>query len=110
MKAEVTALKEKRPDLADRVDHLIFEAELNGWRVVQVDLKTYMLGFKKDLGKYDRINVYVTKSTFVTQLRHPIKGKGQLFRRNIWPENYGKLFKNPRAHTGRGYYRRSERR
>lgn len=109
MKLDTKELKEKRPDLAERVDHIMFAAETNGWQLVQVDLKTYMLGFKKDLGKYDRINVYVSKSTFVTQLRHPTKGKGQLFRRNIWPENYDKLFANPRAHTGRGYYRRSER-
>jgi len=110
MKPDITELKNLRPDLAERVDHLVFEADLNGWVLVQVDLKTYILGFKKPDEQYTRINVYVTKSTFVTQLRNPIKGKGQLFRRNIWPENYGKLFANPRAHTGRGYYKRSERR
>lgn len=110
MKPGITELKEKLTGLTDRIDHLVFAAETNGWHVVQVDLKTYMIGFKKDDKEYTRINVYVTKSTFVTQLKHPKKGKGQLFRRNVWEENYDKLFANPRAHTGRGYYRRSERR
>lgn len=110
MKAEITQLKETLGgNLAENVDLIIFCAETNGWHLVQVDQKTYMLGFKMGEQKHPRINVYVTKSTFVTQIDHPTKGKTQLFRRNVWPENYDKIFANPRVHTGRGYYRRSDR-
>lgn len=110
MQALIEQLKNSVPAYAGRIDKLVEAAQTNGWKVVQVDLNTFMIGFKFDEQSYERINVYVTKSTFVTQINHPKKGRGQLFRRNIWEENYNKLFRNPRAHTGRGYYRRHDRR
>lgn len=106
----INSLVREIPAFAIRIGKILQAAEEYGWKPVQVDLNTYMIGFKQDDNAYERINVYVTKSTFVTQINHPKKGKGQLFRRNIWEENYPKIFRNPRAHTGRGYYRRSDRR
>lgn len=112
MKKELTLLKDRlgHPDWNKRVDLLVEAATKHGWYPAQVDQQTYMIGFKREDDSYARINVYVTKSTFVTQINHPVKGRGQLFRRNIWEENYEKLFRNPRSHTGRGYYRRDQRR
>lgn len=109
MNQEVTSLKEAIPGLADRIDEVIFYADINGWNLVQVDQKTYMLGFRQGERKHPRINVYLTKSTFVTQIEHPKRGKSQLFRRNVPEKDYPRIFENPRVHTGRGYYRRDQR-
>ena len=69
-------------------------AKKHGWRLVQIDPKTYMLGFKLNETKYPRINVYLTKMTFVTQINHPRKGKNQLFRRRIYnPKLVNKIFR-----------------
>lgn len=56
-----------------------------------------------------RINVYRkgNRSTFTvgTAINHPTKGKTQLFRKNVNPEQLQKIFENPRVHTGKGYYK-----
>ena len=55
-----------------------------------------------------RINVYYTTGTVGTCLNHPTKGKTQLFRRNIVTlEQLEAIFRNPRKHTGQGYYTRN---
>ena len=57
-----------------------------------------------------QVNVYTTTGTIGTALNHPIKGRTQLFRRHITIAQLKDIFTNPRAHTGRGYYERKERR
>lgn len=110
MKVELNELREKLGSGYDEdIDLLLFCANTNGWRLVQVDTRTYMLGFKLTDRRLPRINVYLTKSTFVTQLEHPKQGKSQLFRRNVRQEDYDRIFTNPRTHTGKGYHRRTER-
>jgi hypothetical protein len=42
----------------------------------------------------------------VTSLKHPKKGRTQLVRRNVGYDDFVKIVDHPRAHTGRGYYRR----
>lgn len=54
----------------------------------------------------EQINVYYTKMTVGTCVTHPIKGKTQLFRRNVTIKELEKIFANPRVHTGKGYYER----
>ena len=51
-----------------------------------------------------KIVVYLTTMTVATCIKHPKKGKTQLFRRNVSFDELEKLFKNPRTHTGKGYY------
>ena len=51
-----------------------------------------------------KIVVYLTTMTVATCISHPKKGKTQLFRKNVSFEQLFKLFKNPRTHTGKGYY------
>lgn len=58
--------------------------------------------FKKDM----RINVYYTTMTVSTALNHPTKGKNQMYRRNITQRQLTEIFRNPRVHTGKGYYKR----
>ena len=53
-----------------------------------------------------RINIYLTKMTVSTCINHPKKGKTQLFRRNVSKETLEKIFRTPRIHTGKGYYKK----
>lgn len=52
------------------------------------------------------IDVWPTKMTVGTYLKHPRQGKTQLFRRNVSYELLDKIFNNPRQHTGKGYQRK----
>lgn len=98
------------PHLRDHAKNLREIASEYGWYLAQVDELTYMIGFKRHDDPYARINVYITKMTFVTQIRHPKRGKGQLFRRHIHDEaDIRAIFENPRVHTGVGYHYRRER-
>ncbi len=51
-----------------------------------------------------QVNVYTTTMTVATSLRHPRKGSTQLFRRGVSFSDLRRIFKDPRVHTGRGYY------
>lgn len=51
-----------------------------------------------------RINVYYTTGTAGTCLHHPVRGKTQLFRRHVSVDQLEQIFRNPRSHTGKGYY------
>lgn len=53
-----------------------------------------------------RINVYLTKMTVATCLKHPTKGATQLFRRNVTLSMLNEIFSYPRKHTGKGYYKK----
>lgn len=53
-----------------------------------------------------RINIYLTKMTVATCLRHPKKGPTQLFRKNVTFEQLQAIFDYPRVHTGKGYYKK----
>lgn len=53
-----------------------------------------------------RINVYLTKMTVATCLRHPKKGPTQLFRKNVTQSMLDEIFAYPRKHTGKGYYKK----
>lgn len=55
---------------------------------------------------HTRINVYMTKMTVATCLRHPKKGPTQLFRKNVTEKELGEIFAYPRKHTGKGYYKK----
>jgi hypothetical protein len=53
-----------------------------------------------------RINVYLTKMTVATCLKHPKKGATQLFRKNVTVSMLDEIFGYPRKHTGIGYYKK----
>lgn len=46
------------------------------------------------------------KFTVSTALNHPTKGRTQLHRRHCTLEEVEELLRHPRAHTGKGYYRK----
>lgn len=77
-------------------------AKKNGWKEIDLQQNISMISFSKD---DKRINVYYSKMTVATALLHPVKGKTQLYRRNVWDiKKLENIFMNPRVHTGRGYY------
>jgi hypothetical protein len=71
-----------------------------------------LIDFQKSIGMVSyyrdgvRINIYLTKGTVSTSMNHPTKGKTQLFRKNITQQQLARIFKNPRLHTGQGYYKK----
>jgi len=72
-----------------------------GWREVDHQNTIFLVSFKKE---DVRLNIYYSKMTVATVLTHPVKGRTQLFRKNVDKKLLIEIFKNPRIHTGRGYY------
>lgn len=81
-----------------------FVAEAFKWREVK-STNPVLLSFKRDDA---RIDVYFTTGTVVTSLKHPVRGRTQLVRRDIEMTLLVKLFDRPRTHTGKGYFRCAE--
>jgi len=52
--------------------------------------------------------VYYTTGTVGTCIEHPEMGKTQLFRRDVDYVMLGDIFRNPRVHTGKGYFEASQ--
>ena|SRR5665213_201872 len=52
-----------------------------------------------------RINVYHTTMTVSTSINHPVKGKCQMYRREVTSKQLRAIFQNPRVHLGKGYHR-----
>lgn len=52
----------------------------------------------------DRINVYYSKMTVATIIKHPKQGVNQMYRQRVPFDKLAELFKNPRAHLGTGYH------
>jgi len=83
-------------------------ARNHGYREIERDEVSRVIGFRGGNGGSNRINVYYTTGTVGTCLNHPTRGKTQLFRRNVaGVDELERIFENPRNHTGRGYYRKS---
>lgn len=70
------------------------------------DLDNILSGIKSINREKIRMNIYLTKSTVATCLKHPYKGKTQLFRKGVRLSQLEMLFINPRQHTGKGYYKK----
>lgn len=79
-------------------------AEKYKWQFLCVQENIQMISFWKN--KSDRINIYMSTMTVGSCIKHPKKGKTQLFRKFVDLKQLEKIFKNPRAHTGKGYYTR----
>lgn len=83
------------------VKGLIEVAKTYGWvRPIHQPDNVMLSVFKGE----SRINIYYTTMTVATCINHPIKGKTQLFRRNVTPGQLVKILNDPRVHTNKGYY------
>ena len=81
-------------------------------KLISVSQKSRVVSFLKqgECSKHGniRINIYWTSGTVGICLDHPRQGRTQLFRRNVDMETLRKIFKNPSAHTGAGYYQKQK--
>ena len=78
-----------------------------GLKELSVNEESRVVIFADDKGV--RFNVYYTTGTVATYLDHPVRGKTQLFRRNVDLAGLRCLFQSPRQHTGKGYQKRRRR-
>jgi hypothetical protein len=81
-----------------------------GYLKVQHGYREGVLAFSRpdENGYKQLVRVWYRTGTVGTYLKHPTRGKDALFRRNVG-RDYGlleRIFENPRAHTGKGYYRK----
>lgn len=88
-------------------------AELNviasqfGWKNININIPTKLTSYTKMIEEgVCRIDIYYTTMTVSISLNHPKKGKTQLHRKHVTDKEINILFKNPRAHTGKGYYKK----
>jgi hypothetical protein len=88
------------------VKNIIGLAKKYQWKSLDYQKNISMISFERD---DSRINVYYSKPwrmTVATTITHPTWGRQQLFRRNIKMPELENLFRYPRKHTGKGYYRK----
>lgn len=72
--------------------------------IEEVAKEPTVLIFNRYAGGRQQVNVWYTTGTVATSLKHPNKGRTQLYRRNVDLELLAKIFDNPRIHTDLGYY------
>ncbi len=75
-----------------------------GWKEIYFNAESAVVSFALNSQRI-RMNVYFTTRTVATCLDHPFHGKTQLFRRAVSDEELEALFRNPRSHTGKGFYK-----
>lgn len=78
-------------------------AKKHGW-TEEVAKDTNVLIFSRYFEGHQQVNVWWRTGTVATSLKHPNKGKTQLYRRNVSMQMMLEIFKNPRVHTDLGYY------
>jgi hypothetical protein len=80
---------------------------LHGWKHINTNVATKLVSYAKIIdGGATRMDIYYTTMTVSIALNHPKKGKTQLHRKHVTDEELKRLLENPRAHTGKGYYKR----
>jgi hypothetical protein len=105
----VEVAREARDSQASAVRYLRAARELAsnfGFQEIAFNEGSRLVSFLSTMGS-TRINVYYTTRTVGTCLPHPSREHPtQLFRRDVSLELLGDIFKQPRVHTGSGYFRR----
>lgn len=83
-------------------------AKKEGCEKISLNKKSSVISFHKFIEGTGavRINVYWTTGTVGTCINHPRQGKTQLFRRDIDLDKLREIFRNPRVHTGNGYFKK----
>ena len=79
-------------------------AEYFGWKFVHVYTNPAVVIFRN---RETRFNFYYDIKKVKTDMNHPKRGKTELFRTNVDLITLINLFLNPRAHTGKGFYKRA---
>ena len=84
----------------DKIENIRFKAKVYGWQEVNFSTWNSLISFRRN-GVL--MNIYYTKMTVGTAMKHPITGKTQLFRKHVSDKLLEDLFNNPRVHTKIGY-------
>ena len=82
-------------------------ARNEGCALISYSKESRVISFCKAGSLMIRIDIFWTTGTVGTCLGHQRQGKTQLFRRNVDLSTLREVFKNPREHTGSGYYTRN---
>lgn len=101
----------------DLVSEITKIAVKYGWDQIDYQSKSSLISFEKSLDsghKPVKMNVYYKVNSSIenlnltvgTAMNHPKQGNTQLFRKNVDRNKLIKLFKNPRKHTSKGYYKK----
>lgn len=90
----------------DKIIEIRRMAKKHGWWLVDHQVNIKLLIFQRGTSK---INIYYSKMTIATTVDHPRVGRQQLYRKNITEDELKKIFKEPRQHTGKGYWNRIKR-
>jgi len=81
----------------------------NNLKKIYFNLRSKVISFApfdyQAWGVRGRMNVYFSTGTVGTCLYHHRQGRTQLYRRDVSPSTLEGLMRNPRLHTGVGYYR-----
>jgi len=96
----------RNPDISSSswdVNYIRGIAAASSLKEVMFNPESRVISFKGEESEA-RINIYYTTRTVGTAMDHPSRGKTQLFRRNCSDEELVAIMKDPRTHTGRGYY------
>jgi hypothetical protein len=89
----------------NRIAELNVIANQFGWKNININVASKLTSYAKMIEEGAcRIDVYYTTMTVSISLNHPKKGKTQLHRKHVTDKELEILFKNPRSHTGKGYY------
>lgn len=80
-------------------------AKKNGYKMYVFDKNSDFAGYKKD---NIRIAINFKTLKVMSTIDHPKRGRKQLTRGKMTLEEIGKIFENPRQHTGKGYYSKKD--
>jgi hypothetical protein len=100
----------KRIEFLNRINVIDFMADIYDWEYIGYDKPRKTLEYKQRIGMKDEYIMFMItickdeKYNIETRLRHPKKGYKKLIRKDLDIEMVEQIFRNPRAHTGRGKY------
>lgn len=99
--------------MVKNLDRVIPLTEKYDWEIIDLQSMIGMLSLEKKILMDKvlvkvRVNIYLTTLSVSTAMKHPKKGKTQLHRKASCFEDIEKILKNPRVHTGKGYYKKKK--
>ena len=80
-------------------------AKEHGYKLTNHNKEHQMLSFQRGNAI---VVVSLTRFTVMTTITHPKKGRKQLTRSGLDIGSLAEIFKNPRVHTGKGYFSKKD--
>lgn len=89
----------------EKVENIRLLAQVYGWQLMWHRELTGELYFRK---AGCQLTIWYSTMTVRTALKHPTKGKTQMFRKRISMELLERIMTNPRIHTNKGYIQKND--